>query len=376
MVRATCQPVFLMVCAMAKTVVVGMSGGVDSSLCAMLLKEQGYDVIGLFMRNWHEEGDDGICTAEQDFQDVKDVASKLDIPYFSVDFSKEYMDRVFLQFVEEYKKGRTPNPDVLCNKEIKFDMFLDHAKKAGADYIATGHYCDISHDDGRHWLLEAVDQNKDQTYFLNQLNEKQLENVMFPLGKMPKEEVRRLAKQYGLSTAEKKDSTGICFIGERNFRQFLSEYIPMKQGDIVNKDGEVVGNHQGVFYYTLGQRKGLGIGGKNGATDKPWYVIDKDVEKNILYVSQGEGEELFSDWLETDNFNFITERPKTDEFACEVRIRHRQPKQKATGKILPTGSVRLEFEKPQRAVCAGQYAVIYMDNKCYGGGVIELKGKK
>ena len=249
---------------MAKTVVVGMSGGVDSSVAALLLKQQGYNVIGLFMKNWEEDDIDGNCTAEDDYADVRRVCSLLDIPYYGVNFAKEYMDRVFSYFLEEYKNGRTPNPDVLCNREIKFGPFKEYALRLGADYIATGHYCGIRHDGDTHYLLKAKDKNKDQTYFLNQLSQKQLENVLFPLADIPKPEVRRIAEEYGLATAEKKDSTGICFIGERNFRQFLMNYIPAKEGEIRTYDGRVLGKHFGLMYYTIGQRRGLDIGGQKG----------------------------------------------------------------------------------------------------------------
>lgn len=357
---------------MAK-IVVGMSGGVDSSTVAALLKEQGHEVIGLFMRNWRETDESGCCTADEDFQDVKDVCNKIGIPYYSIDFSEEYYDRVFKHFVEEYKKGRTPNPDVLCNREIKFDAFLKYALKTGADYVATGHYCRVEHRDGKSYLMRAEDDNKDQTYFLNQLTSEQLDKVLFPLGDIDKPTVREIAKKYDLSTAEKKDSTGICFIGERNFRQFLANYIPMKEGDIVDTEGNVVGRHNGVFYYTIGQRKGLGIGGSKDGNGSRWFVLDKDIEKNILYVSQGEIDVLYHNCLETDSFNFIPERPVEDEFDCLVRIRHRQPVQKARCYILPTGGVKLVFEEKQRAIAEGQYAVIYDEKYCLGGGVIERK---
>lgn len=357
---------------MAK-IVVGLSGGVDSSLTAALLKEQGHDVIGLFMRNWHEKDDMGCCTADEDFQDVKDVCNKIGIPYYSVDFADEYYEKVFKHFVSEYKKGRTPNPDVLCNKEIKFDTFLKYALQTGADYVATGHYCNVEHRDGKSYLVRAEDDNKDQTYFLNQLTSKQLDKVIFPIGNIDKPTVRQLAKKYDLSTAEKKDSTGICFIGERNFRKFLSEYIPMKPGKIMTKDGEVVGEHQGVFYYTIGQRRGLGIGGKQDGNGSRWFVLDKDVEKNILYVSQGEMDILYNNCLETDDFNFIPEKPVEKEFDCEVRIRHRQALQKAKCYLKDDGGVKLVFEQKQRAIAEGQYAVVYRGKYCIGGGVIERK---
>lgn len=357
---------------MAK-IVVGMSGGVDSSTVAALLKEQGHEVIGLFMRNWREKDDNGCCTAEADFQDVKDVCNKIGIPYYSVDFSAEYYDRVFKLFLDEYSKGRTPNPDVLCNKEIKFDAFLKYALMTGADYVATGHYCRLERKDGLSYLVRAEDDNKCQTYFLNQLTGEQLDKVMFPIGDIDKPTVREIAKKYQLPTADKKDSTGICFIGERNFRQFLSQYLPMKEGDIMTEDGKVVGRHSGVFYYTVGQRKGLGIGGKADGNGEKWFVLSKDIANNILHVSQGEPSILFHDTLETDSFNFIPKEPDERKFACCVRIRHRQQLQEATCYILEGGGVRIEFEKPQRAIAEGQYAVVYRDKYCLGGGVIERK---
>ncbi len=358
---------------MKKRVVVGMSGGVDSSLTALLLKEQGFEVIGLFMRSWHEKDESGCCTADEDFYDVRKVCNDIGIPYYSVDFAEQYYEKVFKLFVEEYKKGRTPNPDVLCNKEIKFAPFVKHALSMGADYIATGHYCDVLHaEDGLNYLLKAKDANKDQTYFLNQLTSSQLDKVIFPLGGLEKSEVRALASKFGLSTADKKDSTGICFIGERNFRKFLSEYIPMQEGDIKTLDGRVVGRHDGVFYYTVGQRKGLGIGGSGNG--EPWFVIDKDVEKNVLYVSQGDQSKIYHSQLECDKFNFITYKPKEETFRCTARIRHRQPEQQATAIIKGEG-IQLVFDEPQRAIAEGQYAVVYVDNVCLGGGVIERKKK-
>lgn len=354
---------------MAK-IIVGMSGGVDSSLVACLLKEQGHEVIGLFMRNWREKDENGCCTADNDFNDVKDVCNKIGIPYYSVDFSEAYYERVFKHFLEEYSKGRTPNPDVLCNKEIKFDAFLKYALQTGADYVATGHYCNVLHKDGLSYLLRAEDDNKDQTYFLNQLTSQQLDRIMFPIGDIDKPYVRELAKKYGLSTADKKDSTGICFIGERNFRQFLSQYLPMKKGVMMDTEGNVVGEHIGVFYYTIGQRKGLGIGGKADNSGR-WFVLDKDIAKNILYVSCGETDILFKDTLETDSFNFIPQVPKDKEFNCLARIRHRQALQLAFCTILPSGGVKVKFEQKQRAIACGQYVVLYIDKQCLGGGVIE-----
>lgn len=352
-----------------KRVVVGMSGGVDSAVSAVLLKEQGFDVIGLYMSNWKETDEGGCCTGEQDWTDVKYVCDKIGIPYYSVDFSEQYMDNVFKHFVEEYKKGRTPNPDVLCNREVKFGPFADFARQLGADYIATGHYCRVRHDGDTHYLLRAKDDNKDQTYFLNQVSSHQLRDVIFPLGDLTKPEVRELALKYDIPVAKKKDSTGICFIGERNFRQFLSQYIPMKDGDIVTQDGKIVGRHQGVYFYTLGQRRGLGIGGSADGNGERWFVLGKDVEKNLLIVSQGEDSILFKDGLETEGFNFITP-PPASSFECEVRIKHRQPLQKAVASVLDNGNVRLVFEQKQRAIAEGQYAVVYVGEICLGGGVI------
>lgn len=355
---------------MAKRVVLGMSGGVDSSVACAILKEQGYDVIGLFMQNWEEDDENGVCTAVTDYEDVKRVCNKLKVPYYTVNFAKEYWDRVFKYFLEEYEKGRTPNPDVLCNREIKFGPFLEYAKGLGADYIATGHYAKIEHKDGKSYLKKAVDQNKDQTYFLNQLSQGQLEMVMFPLGDMVKSDVRKIADKYELSTAEKKDSTGICFIGERNFRAFLKNYIPCKKGDIVDKDGKKVGEHDGVMYYTLGQRRGLNIGGTKDGNGDRWFVIDKDIKANKLIVSQGEGEELFSKGLVTYKVNWIPEEPKEKVFDCYAKFRYRQPDQKVRVTI-ESDKVKVDFYEKQRAVTPGQFVVFYTETDCLGGGVIE-----
>ena len=352
-----------------KRVVVGMSGGVDSAVSAALLKEQGFDVVGLYMSNWKETDPNGCCTGEQDWTDVRYVCDKIGIPYYSVDFSKQYMDNVFKLFVEEYKKGRTPNPDVLCNREVKFGPFADFAREIGADYIATGHYCKVRHDGDMHYLLRAKDENKDQTYFLNQVSSHQLRDVIFPLGDLTKPEVRELALKFDIPVAKKKDSTGICFIGERNFRQFLSQYIPMKDGDIVTQDGKVVGRHRGVYFYTLGQRRGLGIGGSADGNGERWFVLGKDVANNRLIVSQGEDDILFKDGLVTEGFNFITPAP-AKEFDCEVRIKHRQPLQRAHLSVLDNGDTRIVFNEKQRAIAEGQYAVVYYGDICLGGGAI------
>ena len=360
---------------MSKTVVIGMSGGVDSSVSALLLKQQGYNVIGLFMQNWDEVDENGCCTAEDDYADVRRVSALLDIPYYTVNFAKEYMDRVFSYFLAEYKAGRTPNPDVLCNREIKFGPFLQEAKKLGADYIATGHYCKISHENGVHLLQKAKDENKDQTYFLNQLSQAQLKDVLFPLQDMEKPEVRKLALEYNLATAKKKDSTGICFIGERNFKKFLSTYLPATPGKILDLSGREVGKHDGLMYYTLGQRRGLGIGGSKDGNGERWFVIEKDLEKNILYVSQGEGKELFSKALVSGKMNWIPKKPEQQVFDCYAKFRYRQPDQKVKVTVLGD-NIRVDFYEPQRAVTPGQYVVLYdADGICLGGAEIDIVEK-
>ena len=353
-----------------KTVVVGMSGGVDSSVAAALLKEQGYNVIGLFMQNWEEDDEDGNCTAINDYEDVKRVCNLLKIPYYTVNFAKEYLDRVFSYFLEEYKCGRTPNPDVLCNREIKFGPFLEYAKTLGADYIATGHYAKVEKRNGKTYLMKAKDENKDQTYFLNQLNQEQLKDVLFPLADMEKPDVRKIAEKYNLVTATKKDSTGICFIGERRFRKFLQTYIPANAGDIMTLNGEVVGKHEGAMFYTLGQRRGLNIGGKSGGTGERWFVIDKDIKKNIVYVSQGEDTKLFSKGLVAINVNWIPEQPSAKKFDCYAKFRYRQPDQKVSVEIRDN-DVLVTFKEPQRAVTPGQFVVFYNETDCLGGGTIE-----
>lgn len=350
-----------------------MSGGVDSSVAALLLKRQGYNVVGLFMNNWEERDENGCCPAEKDFSDVRRVCDKIDIPYYSVNFSKNYLDKVFSYFLEEYAKGRTPNPDVLCNREIKFGPFKDYARDMGADYIATGHYCKIRHENGRHYLLKAKDQNKDQTYFLNQLSQNQLDNVLFPLADICKPEVRKIAEENGLSTAEKKDSTGICFIGERKFREFLMKYIPAKEGLIKTYDGRVLGRHSGLMYYTIGQRKGLDVGGQPGDAGR-WFVTEKDLANNILYVAHGEEEKLYSNGLLMKNCNFIPCAPEQKVFECTAKFRYRQSEQKVTVNLQTADAdfpIKVAFDTPQRAITAGQYCVFYDGEKCIGGGVIE-----
>lgn len=353
-----------------KTVVVGLSGGVDSSVAAYLLKQQGYNVIGLFMLNWEENDENGNCTAEKDFEDVKRVANKIGIPYYTVNYAKEYKERVFSYFLEEYEKGYTPNPDVMCNKEIKFGPFLKHALELGADYIATGHYCKRVDRDGKVYLYKSHDQNKDQTYFLNQLNQEQLSKTLFPLADIDKTEVRRIAKELGLVTAEKKDSTGICFIGERNFRKFLKNFLPAKKGVIKDLNGNIVGEHDGVMYYTIGQRRGLNIGGKSGYDLDRWFVVDKDVKTNTLYVNCGECEQMYSSGCVVTEFNWITDTMEND-FNCFVKLRYRQPDQETTVKLIDNNTLELKFKNKQRAVTIGQFAVLYAeDGMCYGGGRI------
>lgn len=352
-------------------VVVGVSGGVDSSVAAYLLREQGYDVVGLFMNNWEEENEsDSACTSASDWQDARAVCAGLGIPVYAVNFAAEYYERVFEYFLREYKRGRTPNPDVLCNREIKFGPFADYAKKLGAQYIATGHYCDLRHEDGGAQLYEAADKSKDQTYFLNQVHSQQLENVLFPLARMQKGEVRAIAERENLVTARKKDSTGICFIGERNFKKFLSKYLPAQPGDIVDIHGKVLGKHDGLMYYTLGQRRGLGIGGIVGETQSRWFVVQKDLQNNRLIVKCGEGEELMSRALDTEAFHIIGAKPQGKTLRCRVKTRYRQPAQDAELTFTDSGA-HIEFDVPQRAVTPGQYAVAYVGERCLGGGVIE-----
>ncbi len=350
-------------------IVVGMSGGVDSAVAAFLLKEKYSDIVGVFMNNW-KETDNGICTTEQDYDDVRSVCAMLDIPYYTVDFSGEYMDRVFSHFLYEYKNGRTPNPDILCNREIKFKSFLKFAEKLGAKKIATGHYARIDESGGKFRLLKARDKSKDQSYFLCELGQDALSRTVFPLGETEKTEVRDIAASQGFVNATKKDSTGICFIGERNFRSFLSQYLPAQNGDIYSTGGELVGRHSGLMYYTLGQRKGLGIGGKGSG--EPWFVVRKDLEANRLIVQQGKDSTLlYSSALVTESFNWISgEAPEKVDFECTAKFRYRQPDQQV--RVRRNGDrLEIEFLQKQRAVTPGQYAVLYDGEICLGGGVIK-----
>jgi len=356
-------------------VVIGMSGGVDSSVAALLLKQQGYDVIGIFMKNWDDTDDLGFCTAEEDFNDVRKVCDQIGIPYYSVNFEKEYWDRVFTYFLDEYKRGRTPNPDVMCNKEIKFKAFLDRALQLGADYLATGHYAQVSFADGEYRLLRGVDQNKDQTYFLNQLGQAQLSKAMFPIGHLPKSEVRKIALEANLATAKKKDSTGICFIGERDFKEFLSSFLPAQPGEMQTLDGEVKGKHDGLMYYTLGQRHGLGIGGSG--TGEPWFVIGKNLEKNILYVGQGANHPaLFSEGLLATDLHWVSDKERPTEFTCTAKFRYRQPDQRVKVFLTENNTCRVIFDKPQKAITPGQAVVFYDGEECLGGGIIDIALKE
>lgn len=352
-------------------VVIGMSGGVDSSVAAYLLKEQGYDVIGLFMKNWDDTDEFGHCTAEDDYEDVRKVCDQIGIPYYTVNFEKQYADKVFAYFLDEYKRGRTPNPDVMCNREIKFGEFLEKAKSLGADYVAMGHYAGVREVDGKYQLLRGVDTRKDQSYFLNRLTQTQLSQALFPLGEYEKPEIRAIAERIGLVNAKKKDSTGICFIGERNFKEFLSHYLPAKPGEIRDlSTDQVLGNHDGLMYYTLGQRQGLGIGGIG--TGEPWFVVEKDLERNILYVVQGElHPSLYSYSLTADDVNWVKGEPPGTEFRCTAKFRYRQPDQEVIVHITGENTCRVDFVHPQKAITPGQAVVFYHDEVCLGGGTID-----
>lgn len=349
-------------------VVVGMSGGVDSSVTALLLKQQGYDVVGIFMKNWDDTDEFGVCTATKDYEDVVRVCNQLDIPYYAVNFEKQYWDKVFTYFLDEYKAGRTPNPDVMCNKEIKFKAFLDHAMSLGADYLATGHYAQVRERNGQYEMVKGIDDNKDQTYFLNQIPKEILPKIMFPLGGMEKKEVREIAKKHDLATATKKDSTGICFIGERNFKEFLSEFLPAQPGEMQTLDGEVKGQHDGLMYYTIGQRQGLGIGGSG----EPWFVIGKNLEDNVLYVGQGYNQDaLYADGLEAVDINWLIGGDFAKPFRCKAKFRYRQEECPVTIDPQSDGSLMVQFDEQQRAITPGQAVVFYDEDVCIGGGTIE-----
>jgi tRNA-specific 2-thiouridylase len=350
-------------------VVVGLSGGVDSAVSALLLKQQGYRVSGLYMVNWTED-EEGYCTAAQDYADARAVCAELDIPLHRVDFSQEYRARVFERFLADYAAGRTPNPDVLCNREVKFQPFREHALRLGADFIATGHYARTAQAADGPRLLQAADPNKDQTYFLATVERAMLERVLFPVGGLVKPEVRRLAQQAGLPNHRKRDSTGICFIGERPMREFLARYLTAAPGPIEDERGGALGEHPGLMFFTLGQRRGLRIGGRRGAAEAPWYVIGKDPARRALIVSQdAQHPRLFTREIVTRPFQWLR-RPQPLPGALHARIRHRQALQGCTAGIRDDGAVQLRFDAPQRAAAPGQYAVLYEGVECLGGGEI------
>jgi tRNA-specific 2-thiouridylase len=353
-------------------VIVGLSGGVDSSVATLLLLEQGYKVEALFMKNWEEDDKDGHCTAEQDLSDAQKVADKLGVKLHTINFSADYWDDVFNHFLQEHKKGRTPNPDVLCNQKIKFKVFLEHALSLGADKIATGHYARISENNGTYQLKTGLDNNKDQSYFLYLLGQKQLSKSLFPLGDISKTKVREIATEHDLITADKKDSTGICFIGERNFSQFLQTYLPKQQGDIVDQDGQFIKHHEGLAFYTMGQRKGLEIGGGFGESGEPWFVADKRIESNELVVVQGDHALLYHKALSASDAHWIG-NPPILPLACTAKIRYRQQSQACTIDQDDNGQLRVVFDQSQRAVTPGQSIVFYDHDVCLGGAIIESR---
>lgn len=388
-------------------VIVGMSGGVDSSVSAWLLQQQGYEVQGLFMSNWDED-EDGYCTAAADYQDARTVCAQLDIPLHKVSFAGEYREKVFSYFLAEYRAGRTPNPDVLCNREIKFGVCFDYARRLGADWVATGHYARVVHGAGdvdtggaatvtggdnvgaidadsagpgdvrrpgnitRTRLLKGLDPGKDQSYFLHAMPASALARTLFPIGELRKEEVRRIARELILPVFDKKDSTGICFIGERPFAAFLEQYLPAQPGEIQTLEGHRIGSHRGLMYYTLGQRQGLGIGGQSDAGEEPWYVAGKDLERNVLLVVQGHDHPaLLRSSLTASQLAWVAGAPPAEHFTCAAKVRYRQTDQQCEVRVLADGRVDVQFQSPQRAVTPGQYVVFYQGDECLGGGVIE-----
>ena len=353
----------------ASRVILALSGGVDSAVAALLLKEQGFEVHGLHMSNWDD--DDGYCTASQDLQDARLVARELEIPLHRVSFAAEYRARVFERFLAEQRAGRTPNPDVLCNREVKFGVALPYARRLGGEWFATGHYARLVRGPGGIELHQARDRGKDQTYFLHAVGGAELERVLMPLGELTKEEVRERARRAGLPVYDKPDSTGICFIGERPFREFLARFLPAEPGPIESSEGITLGTHCGLAFYTLGQREGLSIGGRRGAAPRPWYVAAKDIARNALIVVQGQDHPLlWQSELTTGRMHWLADAAHAPR-RCAVKVRYRQPDQPALWEPAPGGGVRVVFEEPQRAVTPGQYAVLYEGTRCLGGGVIE-----
>ena len=360
-----------------KKVICGMSGGVDSSVSAFILQQQGYQVEGLFMKNWEEDDDTDYCTAAADLADAQAVCDKLGIKLHKINFAAEYWDNVFEHFLSEYKAGRTPNPDILCNKEIKFKAFLEYAAEdLGANYIATGHYVRRRGSDNQAELLRGLDANKDQSYFLYTLSSKQVGQSLFPVGDIEKPIVRAIAEDLGLITAKKKDSTGICFIGERKFKDFLARYLPAQPGNIRTVEGDIIGRHDGLMYHTLGQRKGLGIGGVKGAGEEAWYVVEKDLVNNELIVAQGHDHSaLLSTGLIAQQLHWVDRQPIREPLRCTVKTRYRQTDVPCTIEPIDDESIKVIFDEPQIAVTPGQSAVFYLNEVCLGGGIIEQQLK-
>ena len=358
---------------MSKNIIVGMSGGVDSAVTALTLVEQGYQVTGLFMKNWEEDDGTDYCTAIEDLADAQQVCDALSIPLKTANFSAEYWDEVFEIFLSEFKVGRTPNPDILCNKHIKFKAFLNYALDLGADYIATGHYARISETNGEFHLLKGLDPNKEQSYFLYTLGQKALSKTLFPIGHLHKPQIRQMAESAGFINHNKKDSTGICFIGERKFKEFLQQYLPTQPGEMRTPDGQYVAQHQGLMYYTLGQRQGLGIGGVAGVSEQAWYVLQKDLVNNILVVGQGHEHPLmFHTILEASQLDWVNQQPLTQARHCMAKNRYRQADQACYLEPLADNRCRVTFEQAQRAITPGQSVVFYEGDKCLGGGIIEV----
>lgn len=360
---------------MRKNIIVGMSGGVDSSVTALILQEQGHQVTGLFMKNWEEDDGTEFCTAMQDLADAQQVCDKLGIELKTVNFAAEYWDEVFEVFLSEFKAGRTPNPDILCNKHVKFKAFLNYATEdLGAEYIATGHYARVAEKNGEFHLLKGLDPNKEQSYFLYTLGQKALSKTLFPIGHLHKPEIRAMADKAGFANSRKKDSTGICFIGERKFTEFLRRYLPTQPGEMRTPEGQYIGKHHGLMYYTYGQRQGLGIGGVKDAPDEPWYVLEKDLENNVLIVGQGHDHPLMlHNILEACQLDWCSDKPLTQPLRCAAKTRYRQADQACFLEPLGDDRCRAVFDEPQRAITPGQSVVFYDGDICLGGGIIESR---